>query len=120
MMLIAVIIISVNLRFPRQVNGLRRVSLPKRLQEAAAIPEEGFVRVDRAASPVRALTLTAVESPVPAGVRDPDRPRRLNRTRQVTLPAPLMEAIDLQILQWVYVSLSEDHAAVLVEPAAMS
>lgn len=52
-----------------------------------------------------------------AARRDPTRPRRLNPARQVTLPAPLMEAVSLAVLEWVHVSRTPDGDGLLVEPA---
>lgn len=116
-MFLAVTIISMTVRFARQVNGLRRISLPKRLTVAAAIPERGFVRVELADLGERALRVVPTQEVDGAAVRDPSRPRRLNGARQVTLPAPLMEAVDLTVHEWVHVSQSPEGDALLVERA---
>lgn len=115
---LAVIIISM-IRFARQVSGVRRISLPKRLQEAAAIPDLSYVRIDRMPPPTKALLVRLAAASVNLGVRDPARPRRLNGARQVTLPAPLMEQIDLKVLEWVYVSRVLNGPGLLIEPAGV-
>lgn len=119
LILLAVTIISMSVRFARQVSGLRRISLPKRLTEAAAIPELGFVRVELAPAGVKALRVLPAEQTAGAARRDPTRPRQLNLARQVTLPAPLMDAVALAVLEWVHVSRSPDGDGLLVEPAGM-
>lgn len=105
------------IRFPRQVSGLRRVAIPKKLAVAAGLRDEGFVRVASSPGPDLVLLLSPAEENSAAAVRDPTRPRQLNSARQVTLPAPLMDAVGLAPLDWVYLSRADEAAGVLLEPA---
>lgn len=107
------------IRFPRQVSGLRRVAIPKKLALAAAIPAEGFVLVERPPGPRAVLVMSPAQEVQGAARRDPERPRQLNKARQVALPAPLMDAIGLAPLQWVYLSRAEEGVGVLLEPAGV-
>lgn len=117
---LTVSIISMSVRFTRQVSSLRRVTIPKKLAVAADIPDKGYVVVTKPRRSPPVLLLTPVPEPEDKkekDTRDPARPRRLNPVGQVTLPAPLMNLVRLEPLQWVYVSKSNSGTGVLIEPA---
>lgn len=116
---ITVIIISMNPTVARQVNGLRRVGVPKSLAELTGIEANQYVTISRSKSSRWTLLVRPAVGPdEEAHVRDPHRPRRVNAMLQVTLPLTLMAHIELEKHEWVFLSPDSRRRGLRVVPQA--
>lgn len=85
--------------YPRQISPLRRVGLPKRSAENVGIAPNSLVVVAMARNSRTALLLRPAAGKNRGGVE-----RRVGPTRQVTIPATLMQQVGWKIDEWVYVT----------------
>jgi hypothetical protein len=103
----------------RQVNGLRRLGVPKAMAELTGIGANQYVTITRSTRSRWTLIVRPAAGPEEeAHVRDPDRPRRVNATLQVTLPLTLMAHIELRKHEWVFLSLDSQRRGLRVVPQA--
>ena len=91
----------------RQVNRQRRIALPAAMAKRSGIEPEGWVTIAPADSRNWALLVCPVKAPseAPSGdLRDPDRPRRVTKVMQVTVPKPWMDQVGLKPSELVFLS----------------
>lgn len=86
--------------FPRQISPLRRVGLPKKPAENVAIGADSRVVLAVARNSRSALLIRPVDPQGEEGGVE----RKVSPTRQVTIPAAVMDQVGWQIGEWVYVS----------------
>lgn len=83
---------------PRTVNEFRRVTIPSVLADQVGIKQYSFVSI--ASSPRDRSLIEIRPARVPRGTlgrQDPRRPRRVPKSRQVTVPATVLTAAGLEI-----------------------
>lgn len=83
---------------PRRVNELRRVTIPRVLADRAGIKQDSFVSISGARSDQTVIEIRPARAPRNTlGKRDPRRVRKVPQSRQVTVPAVVLEAAGLDI-----------------------
>lgn len=87
---------------PRRINEWRRMAVPQRQAKAVGIVAGGRCRSARCNDRGALMIRPHLASPRPTGDRrDPNWPRRVSLSGQVTLPAVLLAAPGLDIGDWV-------------------
>lgn len=89
----------------RRVSRQRRVGLPTSLAKRSGIEPKQWVTIGPAEGRQWALLLKPVDPPqATQPVRDPDRPRRVTKVMQVTVPKPWMDKVGLKTEEWVFLT----------------
>ncbi|WP_074332968.1 hypothetical protein [Mycobacteroides abscessus] len=92
-----------NLAGPRRINELRRIAIPRSLGERRGIVPDALVAVTALRHDRTVLMVRPVRDVDPDryGRNDPRRPRRVAATRQLALPAALLDGAGFGIDDWV-------------------
>ena len=82
---------------PRTIDVFRRVTIPAAVADQSGVKQNSWVRIGVAAEGI--VEIVPVRAPRSGRFthRDPARPRRLRTSRQIALPAPVMESAGLAV-----------------------
>jgi bifunctional DNA-binding transcriptional regulator/antitoxin component of YhaV-PrlF toxin-antitoxin module len=87
---------------PRQVSGLRRVTIPTRAAARVGVLPGSWVMVSAYRKDQGVLVIRPTGEPARGyGLRDPRRARKVSDTGQLTLPAALLDQVGIAVGEWV-------------------
>ncbi|MEP9393223.1 hypothetical protein ABLE94_13350 [Gordonia sp. VNK1] len=84
---------------PRTIDSFRRITIPAKVAKASGVRQPSWVRIGVVADQ-RIVEIVPTRGPrgtKPSVRGNPDRPRRLRTSRQIALPAAVLESAGLDI-----------------------